>query len=185
MSENYAKAIEAIAKHSNSHVRNYVLPGLTSSIIVPPSINGCVRLFEAERTTHEFISPHSHRFDFWCLVLRGRVVNTLFHGDGLHGEPWTMRRFIRKSVEFGEYINMDSDPSIVRFRHEDTLYHEGDIYSMQHHEIHSIRFSKGTRVLFFEGKEITNTSKVLTPMSGGKHIDTFKTEPWMFEGKEK
>lgn len=65
----------------HSPLGNYAgLPGLTSHLIAK-SDHGCVRTFSSPRYTEEHITPHSHRYDFTCLVLRGYVENTTY-------DPW-------------------------------------------------------------------------------------------------
>jgi hypothetical protein len=60
-------------------------------------------------------------------------------------------------------------------------YMAGDTYSMGYEEIHSIRFDRGTKVLFFEGPQVTNLSWMIEPWVNGKCVPTFRTEDWMFE----
>ena len=62
--ENFS--IEALLRMKHSPVRNYAIPGLTSSLIGSPSPNGTVRIFECSREHQEPIIPHSHRFSFQC-----------------------------------------------------------------------------------------------------------------------
>lgn len=51
---------------------------------------------------------------------------------------------------------------------------------MKAEEIHSITFSRGASVLFFEGPRKTDTSTVLEPVVDGETIPLFRTEPWMY-----
>jgi hypothetical protein len=70
--------IEMLLAMAHSPLRNYAIPGLTSSLIGQKSGTGCIRLFENSRDHQENITPHSHRFDFQCWVLAGHVVNRVW-----------------------------------------------------------------------------------------------------------
>lgn len=48
-------------------------------------------------------------------------------------------------------------------------------------EVHSIHFSRGAQVLFFEGPTVADTSIILEPNVDGETIPTFRVEPWMFK----
>lgn len=154
---------------AHSPIRNYALPGLTSKLL------SRVRLFECDRDHQEEITPHSHRFDFVALVLAGEVRNRLwspsggdlFHAQTLHYEG-ACGKYRRESGE------------IERWRYHDDLYGEGDSYEMGHAEVHSIHFSRGARVLFFEGPTVCDSSIILEPHVDGETIPTFRVEPWMF-----
>ena len=93
--------LQLIKKMGHNEVDNYVLPGLTSSLIGGFG-HGKVRLFSAERETREWVIPHSHRFDFGCLVLHGEVENILFErGAGQVYAETTIRH--RPNSPFGTY----------------------------------------------------------------------------------
>lgn len=177
--------IEQIKQMAHSPLHNYAIPGLTSWIIGanPDPARGGVRLFECSRAHHEPIIPHSHRFDFQCVVLAGEVTNVVWHRvcdedidldddtyviSTLHynGEPGTYTPGKHRVTGF--------------FRPRRHHYAEGDEYSMKHDEIHSIYFSKGSAVLFFEGPRITGSTQILEPLVDGVRVPTFKVEPWMF-----
>jgi hypothetical protein len=171
----------AIAPMLNNSLRNYIVPGLTSSL-VGGNGKGLVRLFQANRDTLEFITPHSHRFDFTCVVLYGDVMNTIFRSGSGYDERWCYSTINQVCGENGlnEYVHIrDDKPST--WRAEAKSYSTGDTYSMKHTEIHSIKFGRNTRVLFFEGPQLTPTSHMIEPWENGKVIPTFRTEPWMFE----
>src|SRR5688572_7069582 len=70
--------VAALLKMAHSPIRNYAIPGLTSSLIGAPSPAGTVRLFQNSRDHQEPIVPHSHRFDFMCWVLAGAVRNRVW-----------------------------------------------------------------------------------------------------------
>ena len=172
----------AVEKMRHSTLHNYIVPGLTSHLIGGDDKHGRVRLFHAERETREFITPHSHRFDFTCVVLRGEVTNTIFEPGTPCDEQYVMSTINQVCGANGlnEYVHTrDKEPS--RWRAIEYIYGTGDTYSMTHDQIHSIKFARGTRVLFFEGPQLSITSSMIEPWENGKVVPTFKTEPWMFE----
>lgn len=162
----------------NSPVKNYVIPGLTSSL-VGGNGHGQVRLFSNERQHDEVISPHSHRFAFTCFVLAGSVRNRIWTqqqaGDGDEYESLE----IVKTGQFGEHEKRSGERAFWGFT--DMTYDQGDVYSMRSEEVHSIYFSRGAKVLFFEGPEVSKTSIVLQPVVDNKTVPTFAVADWMFE----
>jgi hypothetical protein len=173
--------LSAIQPMKHNRLRNYIAPGLTSHLVGGGEY-GKVRLFTAERYTMEFITPHSHRFDFTCLVLRGGVHNTIFSPGGAHCEEWCVSTI-------NQVCGLDGLLKFTHVRDEEpsywfpvmNSYRAGDTYSMNHEEIHSIRFERGSEVLFFEGPQLQTFSHMLEPWEHGKVIPTFRTEPWMFD----
>lgn len=182
MKELMLKAIrEAVEPMLHSRLQNYIVPGLTSQL-VGGSEYGKVRLFQTDRQARDFVTPHSHRFDFTCLVLSGTVRNTLFLGGGPGVDLWCVSTIGQVCGKDGllEYVHTrEAEPTA--WAQETYTYAEGDAYSMRHTEIHSIQFDRGTQVLFFEGPQIIDHSRMLEPWVDGKVIPTFKTESWMFE----
>jgi hypothetical protein len=170
----------AILKMAHSPIRNYAIPGLTSSLIGAPSPAGTVRLFQNARDHQEPIVPHSHRFDFMCWVLAGSVRNRV----------WTEAYYEDRAFDFyqsskliyggkaGAYEQVAGD--VARWRYKDAEYSKGECYSMKADGVHSIYFSRGAIVLFFEGPNISNESVVLEPVVDGETIKTFEIKPWMF-----
>lgn len=163
-------------KHSPAH--NYVIPGLTSWLIGTPSKeHGCVRLFTMSRHHEEPIIPHSHRFDFRCLVLRGHVHNHLWRVD-FGGGDWYEVSDVTYEGELGKHrktaVRRD------RYSREVNIYASGDEYAMRAEQFHSIYFERNTAVLFFEGPNRLELSQVLEPVVDGDTIPLFKTEDWMF-----
>lgn len=178
--------LQAIQAMKHSPVKNYAIPGLTSWLIGEKSDAGTVRLFECARDHQEPIVPHSHRFNFHCMVLEGVVTNIIWTKekdpiDGF-GTPieGTDRYAIceQKFKAMGEYEIHQLDDS--RFKRTTHRYTMGDEYSMKAHEIHSIFFGAGTKVLFFEGPEVSQDSIILQPLVEGELIETFHVQPWMF-----
>lgn len=179
--------LDMIQAMKHSPVRNYAVPGLTSWLIGGRSDCGTVRLFECDRDHQEPITPHSHRFDFHCLVLAGEVMNIIWTPEedptNYYGFPDPGKdRYTACTQEFinmGMYKFHRGDDS--RYKRTNHYYKEGDQYSMKMDQIHSIFFGAGAKVLFFEGPQITNNSVILQPFVDGEVIDTFKVEPWMFK----
>lgn len=172
--------IERLKKLAYNPVRDYVIPGLTSSLMGKGNGGGVVRLFSQERDHEEPITPHSHRFDFQCLVLRGSVRNRIWlDGEGDIYQASSLNHH----PGFGSYdVNPVTNPK--RWDYEETKYSEGDVYAMNAEQIHSIYFSRGAEVLFFEEPNRLNHSFVLEPMSNGRVIPTFRVDSWMFKREE-
>jgi hypothetical protein len=162
-------------------VRDYVIPGLTSSLIGAGKGKGQVRLFSQARMHEEPITPHSHRFDFTCLVLKGHVTQCLWGEvcSVLHpnADPYRIKKLVHRG-KFGEYDQEDGETLL--FERSARNYGVNEWYSMKAEEIHSIFFSKGAEVLFFEGPNRLDHSYVLEPISDGRVIPTFRVDPWMF-----
>lgn len=161
-------------------IDNYAIPGLRSSLIGKGE-RGTVRLFECERDHQEAITPHSHRYDFHCVVLEGHVTNRIWQPiphSSPDGDPFTTTRLIYRG-EVGDYTKQVL--AVGWWKYADTVYEAGQCYSMDDDEVHSIYFSRGAKVLFFQGPNIKDTSIIIEPCVRGQHIETFKVEPWMFQ----
>lgn len=163
--------------HSPAH--NYVIPGLTSWLIGSPHPeHGCVRMFEMSRVHEEPIIPHSHRFDFRCIVLRGEVNNHIWYENEKTGDEYTISD-VTYEGKLG--VHNKTELRTGRFSRKIHTYLEGDEYAMKAEQFHSIYFSKGAVVLFFEGPNRLEKSQVLEPYINYETIPLFKTEPWMFK----
>jgi hypothetical protein len=160
-------------------LQNYVIPGLQSHLIGGGD-RGRVRLFESQRDQQESITPHSHRFDLRCLVLTGVVTNKIWTpACDLDNSDEFFVGNLRYEGEPGKY----AEPEPVGRDHYQAVatdYWAGEWYEMRHDEIHSIRFGRGTAVLFFEGAQVTDTTTVLEPCVDSLRIPTLETKPWMF-----
>lgn len=164
----------------HSPVHNYVIPGLTSWLIGEKSPRGVMRLFECSRNQQENITPHSHRFDFQCCVLKGRVTNRIWRHSpwGNAGDQYQQSNLVYRGA-CGEYERIVIGAST--YEYTDFVYEADQWYSMTAKEIHSIYFAKGTEVLFFEGPTITDKSLILQPVVDGDVVPTFEVKPWMFK----
>lgn len=167
----------------NNRLGNYIVAGLESAMVGDQGDTfGKVRLFDtSQRATRDEITPHSHRFDFVCLVLSGCVKNAIYHPDE-KGEEWCVSRIDQVCGKDGiRNYTHTREVEPTRFRRQDDMYSTGNVYAMNHDQIHSIEFWKGSKVLFFEGPQLTTTSHMIEPWVRGKVVPTFRTEPWMFE----
>lgn len=175
----FLRTLEEMSHHS---VRNYIAPGLTSSLLGGDG-RGMVRVFTSDRDTREWVTPHSHRFNFSCIVIRGQVENMLFTpGAGNKYCPATLRR----KGGIGEGYEVIRNPENAKEYTELTrVYSQGETYSLAHTDIHSIRFSKDAVVLFLEGPLVVEETTILEPFSNGSIVETFETKPWMFQKDEK
>lgn len=165
--------LEAILGMAHSKIGNYILPGLESALL-----GAKTRLFINTRESIGQITPHNHRFDFQCLVLRGWVVNTLFVKDDA-GEEFARKRKIYTGIP-GEYKDAHlSGPAM--FRLDKHKYQAGDWYGMKSDQFHTIEFSPDAVVLFIEGETVASSFDYLSPIVNGEVIDTMSVEPWMFK----
>lgn len=174
---------EQIKEMAHSVCRNYAVPGLNSQLIGGNGF-GQVRLFTCERDHLEPIVPHSHRYDFQCLVLAGSVTNlTWRRGVSTEdGDFFAKSEIVMRSM--GKYSRVESPtgPDVARWRYTKLRYESGQVYSMKADDIHSIFFSRGAAVLFFEGPQIRKKSFVLEPWVNGEIVPLLETKPWMFQG---
>lgn len=172
------EVIDHLVSMRHSPLHNYIIPGLTSWMILDNGAAGKIRLFENTREQHFHITPHSHRFNFSCCVIRGHVHNTTwFSCEKGRGDMYRAidEKYLGRPGEFEKLGEFDS-PFV-----SDTIeYAEGDWYSMKFHEIHSIYFSKNALVLFIEGPSLVTTSLTLEPIVDGEYLPTMETKPWMF-----
>lgn len=174
--------LEFLQTMKHSPVRNYGgIPGLTSWLIGSPGPSGLVRLMECSRDHQEPIVPHSHRFDFHCCVLDGQVRNLIWTKQPIHGDEFQISELVYGG-KIGEYRR--NKGFIERWAISSSTYRVGSEYSMKADEVHSIFFSRGAVVLFFEGPTVSETSIILEPFVDGEVVPTFKVEPWMFKRDE-
>ena len=176
---NVLDMLEAM-KHSPLH--NYAgVPGLTSWLI--GAGKGNVRLMECSRAHQEAIIPHSHRFDFVCQVLAGTVTNLLWEeGDRDQNDDEYQVTEMGYAGTPGCYDRGDSWRG--RFRVVEQKHGVGATYSMKADQIHSIFFSRGAKVLFLEGPEVSSTSVILEPVVDGVVVPTFDVRDWMFKKEQ-
>lgn len=171
--------IEVLQENAHSPLKNYIIPGLTSWLLGKRTEKGIKRLFTMERHQQESITPHSHRFDFTCLVLRGSVTNRTWFTVSGGGDTYAMSELMYDG-DAGKYL----DPKVIECQEWDFIdhtYEVNDVYSMEANHIHSIKFSKGAVVLFNEGPSLYHSSYFLEPIvSSTGRIPTMITQPWMF-----
>lgn len=170
--------IKHLVSMRHSPLCNYIVPGLTSWLIMDNGEAGKLRMFDSSREQHEFITPHSHRFDFTACVLRGCVYNTLWVPVQDGGDEYA----VTNNIYLGNPGQYDIESRVVaRFLSDTICYDVGEWYGMKHNEIHSIKFSRDALVLLIEGRSITNTTQVLEPWVQQQRVPTMKVEPWMFQ----
>lgn len=165
----------AVAKSmQHNTIHNYIAPGLDSHLIGSAEGKGAVRMFENTRAQNFFITPHTHRFNFACCVLRGQVRNTLYVRDRVYGDRYAVSRYIKATK------SLDPDWYRDQFSPELHIHNEGAWYTMRWDQYHSIEFSPHALVLFLEGAFKTPVSYVLEPMDGDKKLNTFAVNDWMY-----
>jgi hypothetical protein len=174
--------IDIIKSMRHSTLGNYILPGLNSSLIGGTPETGRVRLFDMTREQNTLVTPHSHRFAFTCLVLRGQVTNKVWNNSTNSNADVFAVTELTYQDQPGKYTQRDIGHKL--FNSVATNYFEGQWYEMRSEQIHSIMFSRNALVLFFEGPNITDKTVILEPVSIHGKVNTFKTEPWMFVAKE-
>lgn len=168
-------------KMKHSPIRNYGgIPGLTSWLIGEPGKSGLVRLLESSRNHQESIIPHSHRFDFHCIVLAGEVENILWERAG-SGDTYQESALVYGGSP-GQYTKIDE--GVGSWSMIATKYGPGDQYEMAADQVHSIFFSRGASVLFFEGPMICTASLILQPVVDGEVVPTFEVKPWAFKREQ-
>ena len=167
----------------HSTISNYIVPGLVSTLIGEDLTGSSkIRLFSNTRTQDMPITPHSHRFDLACMVLKGSVENTIYHQWGDTSQSFTDDFAVSRLKYGGSPGDYTLAPeSVHSFSRRVSTYVAGQWYFMNHEAIHSIKFSKGALVLIFEGPNKTNESVILEPHVSGKTIRTFEVEDWMFQ----
>lgn len=173
--------VDALLTMAHSPIKNYAVPGLESWLIGSPSEAGTVRLFQCDREQQEAITPHSHRFDFQCWVLRGEVKNRVWNMtcDSDPCGDFFQRTKLVYGGDVGRY--KEEGKEVGKWNFVDSIFSRGQCYSMRSHEIHSIFFSRGSVVLFFEAASKSDHSYILQPFVDSEVVPTFKVEPWMFK----
>lgn len=173
--KNLNKLIEILQDMKTSKVSNYVIAGLDSYMLEA----GNIRMFENSRNHQDQVTPHSHRFDFVCLVLSGHVINKIWtECSEEEGDIFEIST-LDYSGAIGEHKKQIQGRSYYSF--ENNTYHEGQCYSMSAEEIHSIQFSRGAKVLFFEGPQFQKTSLIIEPVVNGEVIKTYESRDYMFK----
>jgi hypothetical protein len=173
--------IELLQGMRSNVIHNYIVPGLSSYLLR----NGKVRLFEASRHQHHAVVPHSHRFDFMCLVLRGHVDHTVWEPRSFddQGDEWAIME-VRGTFAEGYKVQHSE---LGYFAPVTKTYGVGGWYGCSHDEVHSVRFSSNALVLFIEGAPRFETHFVLSPVGKKTRCgdpDILRTPEWMFEHGE-
>jgi hypothetical protein len=187
----------------HSPVHDYVIPGLTSwmiSSVGADPYSPKVRMFEMLREQLGDLTPHSHRYDFTCLVLQGEVENFIWHPDGKAGDTNSQLMCWQNMAWDGDIGALrampgDGNRGLGYYRVERKTYKAGEEYSMSNEGLHHIRFGMGSRVLFFEGASRGADTRILEPVSAidsrnallaplgpmvVQPLSLFERKPWMF-----
>lgn len=175
------EVLKFLSAMKHSPIANYGgIPGLTSWLIGAPGPHGLIRLMECSREHQEPITPHSHRFDFHCVVLKGVVRNRIWTAvtPTECGDEFRISH-LTYAGNAGKYEKREGGIDSYGFRTE--IYSEREEYSMTADQVHSIFFGRDTAVLFFEGPNVYGSSIILEPVVDGETIPTFKVEPWAFK----
>lgn len=157
-----------------SKVSNYVIAGLDSFLLT----SGNVRLFENSRDHQDQITPHSHRFNFACLVLDGHVINRIWYESQESEGDLFQSTTLHYAGEIGSHTK--SKEGRAFYSSYDKKYEAGECYAMSAEQIHSIQFSRGAKVLFLEGPQVSDTSIIIEPVVNGVLINTYENKPYMF-----
>jgi len=170
--------ISIMDEMKHNQVGNYVIAGLDSYMIGGDN-KGCVRFFENSRNQQDAITPHSHRFNFTCLVVKGWVRNRIWSATTEEDSDF----FEVSELYYGGEIGSHDKQFIERsfWKYSDKEFAQREVYSMKASEVHSIIFSKGAKVLFFEGPSVSEKSIILEPVVRGEVIPTFVKPEWMFQ----
>lgn len=179
-------------KPTDSVRHNYIIPGLTSRLFTKTFFGQKVRIFEMGREQETEISIHDHRYSFNAFVLDGSVTNKVWKVHDLWSidapvrpnevHPSSLATHVRVAYAPGNLAPCVTPPNAyVRASCNAQTFTKGSQYSMDHTEYHSIRFSKGARVLLIEELEAKSTSSILLPFSNGRVCDTFYWKDWMME----
>jgi hypothetical protein len=174
-------ALEVINSMSNSRITNYVWPGM-SSVLLGGDGCGLVRLFENSREQTTDITPHTHRYNFTAIVLRGWVLNRLWRTHRDCGDEYASST-IKYNDEVGRHTKEDTF-SVDEWGYTESRYSAGQTYHMDADEMHSIKFSRNAKVLMFEGPIISPFSLILEPFVDGELVPTFHTAKWMFRREQ-
>lgn len=176
--------VEVLNAMRSNLIPNYIVPGLESYLVGKENCK--VRMFQMTRDQEFHVSPHSHRFDFFSIVIRGSVRNHIY--VPLLDDPandWVPPNGFLYQVS--EYIPArEGRPyqcSAIKqayFERYTIKYSEREAYGMRSSQYHSIEFSKDAVVLFFEGPAKHEVSNFLEPVVSGKVIPTFTVPEWMY-----
>lgn len=170
--------------HDVPTLHNYVVPGLTSYLLCVGVDGSKVRIFSSAIEQQEAVTPHSHRFHFQCRVLRGQVVQRLWHESHGNeaGDLYLRSRLVYRGQPGAYEVVREAAPR--SWSYYDVAYREGSEYGMRASEVHSISFSRGAIVLVNERAPVSDHSVILEPWCDGALVPTFRVEPWMFKASE-
>lgn len=165
-------------------INNYIIPGVSSEILCETAVGGKIRIFKASRTQMQYVTPHSHRFNITTIVLQGWIRNTVFHHTSNpeeEGAEEYQESVLTYDGVAGEYDCKKLKNKTEYYVAETVKYTQGQIYTMAHHNVHSIAFSKDAEVLIIESPQKEPKSIIIEPVINNKHIHIMEVKDWMFE----
>jgi len=183
-----AQTLQMFKELESDVLRNYVIPGLKSSLFEDMT----VRMFEQEIVQLREISPHNHRFNFASLVLSGTVHNTIWEEVNNEEAQETDPKYVHEmSMSELTYLDNPGDYSkallygLTYWKTKTYEYQTGDWYFMTTQDYHTITFDKGTKVMVFQSPDISRQSYILEPvLPNGDTVPLSTIDRWMFQKEE-
>lgn len=173
------KLLCTLMGENDSLIRDYIVPGLESRLLRSVTSSHKWRIFTMRRDQDYQVNIHDHRYGFSAVVLSGHVVNTVWD---IAERNVNDSHATHAAVYYDHKERCVGQPySLITTRPREQAYGAGEWYAMGHDEFHSIRFSRGARVLVIEGPEVKPNNTILLPYSNGRVCDTFMWRPWMMD----
>jgi len=163
---------------AGSALENYIIPGVRSTLLAKSLDGGVVRVFDMSRDQEYDITPHDHRYDFECFVISGSVTNRRYWSASARKDDATHARL---QYDYQAKALNEASANWFRAGYREEVFGIGEWYSMKSYEFHSIRFAKGSKILFIESPEIKKESYCLLPYHYGRICNTFIWRDWMME----
>ena len=168
-----------IPYNAHSVIHNYGIAGMDSYLL--GAAEDRQRLLHMTRNQVDFVTPHSHKSDLTCEVLRGSVKNILFNqADEFSNKSdmFAVANLMYNGV-VGQYDKINFYIA-APYEMKAELYTEGDTYFMSYDQIHSIFFTKNAIVRITEGPTVTTASQILQPVSDGTIVKNFHVHEGLF-----
>jgi hypothetical protein len=165
-----------------SVANDYTVPGVNFWELSKCPQTGLKRFgFNAEREPTRYVVPHQHLGGLQFTVLAGTVVNQRFIrpvNKGTLACLWSVSR-IKNSPK--GVLRLDDGPVSEMVALDEEVYAIGKEFRLLYSEIHTIRYTKGSVVVFTEGLHQQDAVTILEPLdSMGNPIRMHEIEPWMF-----
>jgi hypothetical protein len=168
-----------------SVVNDYTVPGVNFWELSKCPQTGLKRFgFNAEREPTRYVVPHQHLGGLQFTVLKGTAVNQRFIQPVTGGTLtclWSVSRI--KNTPNG-VLRLDGGSVYAMMALDEEVYQTGKTFKLRYDEIHTIRYNKGSVVVFTEGLHQQDAVTILEPLdSMGNPIRMHEIEPWMFGSK--